>query len=354
MRRSWMARALGAALLAFVVATGAVVGAPRVALAQGPDCPEDGIELSASVVTPEKAYDAIVALKSQYPNGTPWTNDNSYYSEALHTLGYGCAGFAFMASDAAFGDNPATYYYDLGEVRVGDILRINYDTHSVVVLEVRSNGVVVAEGNLNSAIYWGRFISFSEMGSGFVYGITRYIDPETITFPDVAEGEWYYTSVKWAVENGVMSGHDDGLFRPLDVIRREDMAVVLYRYLRGESDAPSCGLTDVVEDYYTPAVNWCVAEGIFSGYGDGTFGVGRGLTREQLAAVLYRLSGKPAATGDLDVFPDGNKTSEPMRTAMRWAVGAGLISGYDSGELRPTDPVTRGMAVTIVRRWAQS
>lgn len=263
MRKSWMARALGSALLAFVVSTAAALGAPSVALAQGSDCSEDGIELSASVVTPEKAYDAIVALKSQYPNGTPWTNDNSYYSPALHTLGYGCAGFAFMVSDAAFGDNPATYYYDLSEVRVGDILRINYDTHSVVVLEVRSNGVVVAEGNLNSAIYWGRFISFSEMGSGFVYGITRYVDPDTITFPDVAEGQWYYTSVRWAVENGVMSGHDDGLFRPLDVLQRQDMAVILYRYLQGESDAPSCGLTDVEVDYYTPAVNWCVAEGVF-------------------------------------------------------------------------------------------
>lgn len=82
--------------------------------------------------------------------------------------------------------------------------------------------------------------------------------------------------------------------------------------------------------------------------------MGHGLTREQLAAVLYRLSGKPAATGSLDVFPDGNETSEPMRTAMKWAVGAGLISGYDSGVLGPTDSVTRGMAVTIVRRWAQS
>ena len=106
----------------------------------------------------------MLALQSQYPNGMTWNNDNFYASQVLGG-GYGCAGFAYILSDAAFGNNPSQTYYslDLSQVRVGDILRIYNDTHSVVVLEVSSGGVTVAEGNINNSIYWGRFIPLSEL-----------------------------------------------------------------------------------------------------------------------------------------------------------------------------------------------
>lgn len=131
---------------------------------------------SASQVTSQQAYARIVALKGTYPEGMRWTNDDFYSSPALHQAGYGCHAFALICSDAAFGDNPGTKYYDVTQARVGDILRINDDTHTVVVLEVRSDGVVVAEGNYNSSIHWGRSLKFSDLRSGFSYGITRYLD----------------------------------------------------------------------------------------------------------------------------------------------------------------------------------
>ena len=179
-------------------------------------------------------------------------------------------------------------------------------------------------------------------------------DSDTI-FPDVAANAWYAGPVEWAVENGVMSGYANGTFGPNDKLMRQDMAVVLYRYLGGREGAPSCGLSDVDQTYYyKDAINWCVQGGIISGYGDGTFGVGDPITREQLAVVLYRLEGSPRSTGSLSKYPDGSRTSAFARDAMEWAVGEGLISGYSNGLLGPTDSVNRAMAVTIIQRWANS
>lgn len=129
-------------------------------------------------VEEQEAYNAMIALKSQYPEGMSWTNDNYYgWNGGIYTGGYGCAGFAFMLSDAAFGKLPAKmkYDYSVSEIRVGDILRMNGDSHSVIVLSVESNGVTVAEGNYNSSVHWGRKIPVSELNR-LTYIITRYPD----------------------------------------------------------------------------------------------------------------------------------------------------------------------------------
>ena len=90
-------------------------------------------------------------------------------------VGYGCAGFALACSDAAFGTLPLSgRYEDFDAIRVGDMLRVNHDTHSVIVLEKHENSVVVAEGNYNSSIHWGRSISRQSLESGDFYGQTRW------------------------------------------------------------------------------------------------------------------------------------------------------------------------------------
>ena len=90
------------------------------------------------------------ALKSEYPEGMRWTNDNFYRSDATSQGGYGCEGFALICSDAAFGELPvSSRHSNFDAIRVGDLLRINNDTHTVVVLEKRDNSVVVTEGNFN-------------------------------------------------------------------------------------------------------------------------------------------------------------------------------------------------------------
>ncbi|MBO4415083.1 MAG: hypothetical protein J5824_03775, partial [Lachnospiraceae bacterium] len=133
--------------------------------------------------TSEEIYDRITALKNgEYSEGTAWTNENTYAWNSTVTsplgvtrlTGYGCQAFAMIASDAAFGNAPV-YRYDndgTATVRVGDILRLNNDTHSVIVLAISGDTLTIAEGNFNGMIHWERTISLSNCG--FTYGYTRY------------------------------------------------------------------------------------------------------------------------------------------------------------------------------------
>lgn len=123
---------------------------------------------------PEQVYKDMIALKSKYPTGMRWTNDNSYYSRPLRTLGYGCAGFALILSDEAFGYLPGRDHHDFSDIRVGDILRVNNDTHSVVIMKITSTGVELAEGNIANSIYWGRTMTFDEIRRTGTYVTTRY------------------------------------------------------------------------------------------------------------------------------------------------------------------------------------
>lgn len=125
--------------------------------------------------TASSVYRRMIKMKSKYPEGMHWTNDDFYaWKGGIYSGGYGCAGFAFMLSDAAFGDLPARTHKDFSNIRVGDIIRLDYDYHSVIVLEVKFDGVVVAEGNWNYSIHWGRGISFEEIKKTGTYVMTRY------------------------------------------------------------------------------------------------------------------------------------------------------------------------------------
>jgi hypothetical protein len=120
-------------------------------------------------------YNILIAQKAAFPEGMHWTNDNYYeWNGGTFVGGYGCAAFAFQLSDAAFGNNPATIHRDYDNIKVGDILRVYNDTHSVIVLEVRGDSVIVAEGNYNSSIHWGRKMTRSEIIDDYSYIMTRY------------------------------------------------------------------------------------------------------------------------------------------------------------------------------------
>ena len=161
-----------------------------------------------TVPTPAQAYAAMIALKEQdaYKEGTTWTDyepysdSKGYYRWKGGTLdgkniaAVGCVAFAFILSDAAFGSLPNRMYasgeFSYEDIKVGDILRINNDTHTVIVLEVRDAGVVVAEGNISMGdhqgkVHWGRTISKEEVMGSTSHYITRY--PENYIPPDDPE-----------------------------------------------------------------------------------------------------------------------------------------------------------------------
>ena len=132
--------------------------------------------------TPQEVYNEIIAMKAQYPEGMPYTNDDpagGYIfkgSNGVTLRGYGCAAFAFIMSDVAFGNLPAAtnYSFDWDSIRVGDILRVYNNSHSVIVLEKATDYVIVAEANYNSSVHWGRKMTKSEVADGFTYYQTRY------------------------------------------------------------------------------------------------------------------------------------------------------------------------------------
>ncbi len=132
-------------------------------------------------LTDESVYNAMIAKKADFPEGMHWTNDDYYrWNGGIYGGGYGCAGFAFLLSDAAFGTLPSRMKpVDYNTLRAGDILRIYNDSHSVIVLQVFSDHVVVAEGNYNSSIHWGRTLSRAEVDNSN-YVLTRWegaVDP---------------------------------------------------------------------------------------------------------------------------------------------------------------------------------
>ena len=165
---------------------------------------------------------AMLALEARYPEGTPFDNSSFYaWQGGIFSGGYGCAGFAFMLSDAAFGSLPARKYYDYSKIRVGDILRINNDTHSVIVLYVNADSVTVAEGNYNRKVHWRREIPMSTIKSKeTVYAMTRYPESQQTEPPALAKGD--------------LSG-DSG-------ISAEDAQIVLQAYVRSLA-GKSAGLT---------------------------------------------------------------------------------------------------------------
>jgi len=116
-------------------------------------------------------YQKMIALQDKYPEGMPWTNANTY-------KGGGCVAFANILSDAAFGVD-APYHTVIRptyeDIRVGDILRLNDNTHSVIVLKKDSECIEIAEGNYNSSIHWGRIIFRDSLDNGQIdYLISRY------------------------------------------------------------------------------------------------------------------------------------------------------------------------------------
>jgi hypothetical protein len=122
-------------------------------------------------------YQRMTALRPEYPHGMRWTNNQSYaWNGGVYSRGYGCVAFAFILSDAAFGNLRARRHYYFDNIRVGDIIRINNDTHSVIVLSINDNGITIAEGNFNSSVYWGRTLSWRTLQNNINYVLTRYPD----------------------------------------------------------------------------------------------------------------------------------------------------------------------------------
>ena len=177
-------------------------------------------------------------------------------------------------------------------------------------------------------------------------------EPPALPFTDVSEGDWYHDAVAFCWENGIMDGTSGTAFAPNMILTRAMMAQVLYNLADG-TPAAAAGFPDVSPTaWYADAVNWAAANGYVTGYDNGLFGPEDDLTREQLAAILYRYAGSPAPAGTLDGFADAASASDYAVDALRWAVGEGLLTGKDGGRLDPTGTASRAELAQILARFA--
>lgn len=187
-----------------------------------------------------------------------------------------------------------------------------------------------------------------------------YKNDENTYFTDINDTDWFYESVKYVYDNGLMTGLNETTFGPYENLARAQFAVILHRM----NDEPSIEYTnkfpDVAnEQWYTDAILWASDIGVVTGYSDtGNFGPGDNINREQMAVMMYRyanyLGYDTSASADFSKFKDAKNVNEFAKEAMTWAVGAGIITGKDNEtRLDPQGSASRAECATIIMRFME-
>lgn len=176
-------------------------------------------------------------------------------------------------------------------------------------------------------------------------------------FTDVAKGTWYYDAVYYAYENGMMSGISSSLFDPDGNTTRGMIVTILYR-LEGEPAVGTSAFPDVANgQFYTNAVAWAAKHDIVAGYPNGNFGPTDTITREQMAAIMYRYAAYKGydvtGSANLSSFIDDESISDYALVAMEWANNAGLIQGKDGNALDPQGLASRSQVAAIMMRFCE-
>lgn len=176
-----------------------------------------------------------------------------------------------------------------------------------------------------------------------------------LPFTDVSG--WYADDVRYVYYFGLMNGMSNTTFAPNDTLTRAQLVTILYRMEERDKVEFKGVFTDVpAGQWYSDAVEWAAANGIVNGMGDGTFRPNDAITREQIAAILYRNNNIAIEEGfdSLSEFPDRGDVSSYARDAMCWAVANGLINGIASNgttNLKPRANATRAQIAAIIVRY---
>ena len=250
---------------------------------------------------------------------------------------------------------------------------------------VASMGLAYGEETLHEgtdySISYADRDAFHATGSGkvIINGIGRYKDTLEVMaykdgqtpsyskqkeFSDVPWGTWYWDYVNYANIMNLMTGYTGtDLFGPEDTLTRAQVATIIYRSENYGSTATTVksdyGTTTHFKDvapgqYYTAAVEWCYQRGIVTGYKDGSgkdtgiFGWDDPITREQLATMLWRLSGQPSG-GSISSFPDRGAISQYARDAIAWCNSKGIMTGDGvTGKANPQGNATRAQMAKMI------
>ena len=273
-----------------------------------------------------------------------------------------------------------TYYNDW--LRAADISPEQYVQQLLgKILKVGKNGTVEPKLTLS---HIGRSVTFTfkpdkgyhvkdvKVDGKSVGAVTTYtVDKLTVStrieveftngvlpFTDVREADWFYDDVVYAYENGLFSGTSDTTFSPNASMTRAMLVTVLYRLEGQPTVSGRSGFSDVkLNSYYEDAVTWAADNGIVNGTGATTFSPNANVTREQMAAILYRYAqykqyGTTASAG-LNGFSDAAKVSAYAKAPLSWAVAEKLVNGSE-GRLLPTGNATRAQVAAILHRFVEN
>ena len=171
-------------------------------------------------------------------------------------------------------------------------------------------------------------------------------------FGDVPQTSWFADAVKYVSENKLMNGTSTTAFSPNENMSRAMLVTVLYR-MSGETAEADSSFGDVsASAYYAAAVNWASSKGIVNGMGADAFAPNASITREQLAAMLYRYAGEPSVSADLSAYTDTVGISPYASKAVEWCVAKGILSGKSATRLAPQDTATRAECAAMLQRFA--
>ena len=172
-------------------------------------------------------------------------------------------------------------------------------------------------------------------------------------FKDIAEGDWFYKNVKYVNENGLMNGVEEDVFDPNGDVTRAMFVTVLYR-MEQEPKTGTATFADVDADsYYSSAVAWAEENNIVNGVSDTEFAPNDNISREQMAAIVYRYAkykGYDSAVNTKADYTDNDSISEYAKEAVNWLSEKEIMSGNPDGSFAPQANSTRAESAAVFQR----
>lgn len=176
-------------------------------------------------------------------------------------------------------------------------------------------------------------------------------------FTDVKEKDWFYDSVKYAYENDLMKGISNTEFAPDSDVTRAMFVTVIYR-MENEPQTGKCAFTDVESgSYYENAVAWANENGIVSGISEECFAPNEPITREQMAAIIYRYAafkGYDITTSSSTSYTDNDNISDYAKNAVIWAAEKSVMTGNTDGSFAPKANTTRAQVASVFMRMVEN
>ena len=217
---------------------------------------------------------------------------------------------------------------------------------SLAAASIFADGTIKATG---SSVSGGTLVCGSSTGA--VTAISEF------PFTDVSTNAWYFGDVFYAYNNALFAGTSASTFSPNITMTRGMLVTVLWR-MEGSPKAAAPTFSDTRGIWCSEAVGWAAANDIVNGFDNNTFSPNGTVTREQMAAILYRYAAfkgiDVSAAADLGSFADFESVSAYARTAIAWASAEGIINGSADGRLMPKAGATRAQVAAILHRYIEN